>query len=203
MTPDEVDAIPYVNERGQIINHKENERDEQNLVRSHLPKDASVLELGARYGTVSCLISSILDDPTKHVAVEPDVMVLPALVHNKFTHKGRFHIVVGAVSRRPVAFNFTCGYGNHTFPHDVPTVESYTLEEIEKRYDVQFNCLVADCEGFLEQFFKENPTFPSRINTVIFESDRPESCDYAYVRSVLSSAGLTPVVDGFQSVWVR
>ena len=203
MTPDEVDKIPYIDERGRIINHLVNERDEQDLTRKYLPNNAQVLELGARYGTVSCLISSILSDPTKHVAIEPDVSVIPPLVYNKATHQGKFNIVVGAISRRPVSFNFTCGYGNHTLLSDIPTVESYTLEEIEKRYEVSFDCLVADCEGFLEQFFKENPDFPMRLNTVIFESDRPDNCDYNFVKDVLTKSGLKPVVDGFQSVWLR
>jgi hypothetical protein len=55
------------------------EAEEQFLVRKYIPKDANVLELGARYGTVSCVISEILDDPTHHVAVEPDHSVIEAL----------------------------------------------------------------------------------------------------------------------------
>lgn len=35
------------------------EAEEQFLVRTYLPKDAHVLELGARYGTVSCVISEV------------------------------------------------------------------------------------------------------------------------------------------------
>lgn len=203
MTPDEVDAIPYRAENGSIINHKENERDEQELVRKYLKKDARVLELGARYGTVSCLISAILDDPSKHVAVEPDVMVLAPLIHNKLTHNAKFNIVVGAISRTPVQFNSTCGYGNHTVPSSFSTIETFTLEEIEKRYDVSFNCLVADCEGFLEQFFRENPDFPSKLDMIIFEADGADWCDYVYVKETMQRAGLRPIVDGFQSVWVR
>ena len=49
MTPDEVDKIPYIDERGRIINHLVNERDEQDLTRKYLPTNAQVLELGARY----------------------------------------------------------------------------------------------------------------------------------------------------------
>lgn len=203
MTPDEVDAIPYLNERGLVIDHYVNERDEQNMVKKYLPKDARVLELGARYGTVSCLISSILTDPSKHVAVEPDASVLPALIYNKLRHGGKFNIVTGVVSRTPMAFDPTCGYGNYTYRSDTPMVESFTLEEMEKRYDVSFNCLVADCEGFMEQFLKENMEFISRLDMVIFEADCPERCDYAFVKKTLSDAGLKPVVDGFQSIWKR
>ena len=59
------------------------EAEEQFLVRKYIPKNANVLELGARYGTVSCVISEILDDPTHHVAVEPDHSVIEALTKNR------------------------------------------------------------------------------------------------------------------------
>jgi len=196
-------AVPYFNERGQVIDITKCEVDEQRLARQYVPKNARVLELGARYGTVSCIISSILDDPTKHVAVEPDISVGAALIHNKLTHDGKFNIVFGAISRTPLFLDFTCGYGNHTIPSDRSTIETFTLEEIEKRYDVSFDCLVADCEGFLEQFLRENPTFSSKLNTVIFEMDCHNRCNYDFVKQVFRDAGLHPVIDEFQSVWIR
>ena len=55
------------------------EKEEQMLIRTYIPSDATVLEMGARYGTVSCVISQVLNDPTKHVAVEPDSTVIEAL----------------------------------------------------------------------------------------------------------------------------
>jgi len=197
-----LDKIPYFNERSQVINTLENERDEQIMVTNHLPTNARVLELGARYGTVSCIVSAIVDEPTKHVAVEPDVSVLPALIHNKLTHDGKFHIVVGAISRKPACLDYSCGYGNH-LTTGRPNIQTFTLEEIEKMYDVSFNCLIADCEGALENFFRENPTFLSRIDTVIFEADCPERCDYEYVRQTIETNGLKPVVVGFQNVYKR
>ena len=66
-----------------MIDHKTIERDEQTLVRRHIRPDHCVLELGSRYGTVSCMINSLLDDPTRHVAVDPATEVLPALMRNR------------------------------------------------------------------------------------------------------------------------
>ena len=197
-----LDAIPYLDERSQVIPHLKNEREEQLWVAEHLPKDARVLELGARYGTVSCLVSAIVDEPTKHVAVEPDVFVLPALIYNKLTHSGKFHIVVGAISRHPVCLDYTCGYGNH-LTQGQPNIQTFTVEEIEKMYDVSFNCLIADCEGALEMFCRQNPELLTRLDTVIFEADCPQRCDYDYVKRVLELNGLKHVVVGFQNVYKR
>ncbi len=199
----------FLNKHGQPIDTTKMEVDEQELCNKYIPSNAQVLELGARYGTVSYVINSKLDDPTKHVAVEPDVTVIAALIHNKLVNRSKYNIVVGAVSRKPLQFNILAfnelgGYGNFTTPTESTShVETFTVEELEKRYDVTFNCLVADCEGFLEQFLDENPDFPNKLNTVIFESDSPERCNYTRVKEIFTRAGLKPVVDGFQSVWTR
>src|SRR6056300_408093 len=82
------------------------EKEEQFLVRTYLPRDAQVLELGARYGTVSCVISEVLQDPTKHVAVEPDPSVIEALLHNREENGGKFHIFNGIVSEHGCELQF-------------------------------------------------------------------------------------------------
>ena len=82
------------------------EKEEQFLVRKYLPKDAQVLELGARYGTVSCVISEVIQDPTKHVAVEPDPSVIEALTKNRRENGGKFHIYEGVISRNGYELQF-------------------------------------------------------------------------------------------------
>ena len=83
-------------------------------------------------------------------------------------------------------------------------VKSFTLEDIQKKYEIEFNCLVADCEGFLEQFLRENPDFVKGIDTAIVEYDGPERCNYDYVKQVFTDSGLRCVVDGgLHAVWVR
>ena len=209
MTPDEVDSIPYYDEHGRVIDHKTCERDEQTLVRRHVRPDHRVLELGSRYGTVSCMINAILDDPTQHVAVDPATEVLPALMRNRESHGAQFHVLTGVIARVPMAVVQTPDfnqYATFTVPWDSPNTESITVEQVQEKYGVNFNCLVADCEGFLEQFFKENPAFLTQLDTVIFEADFKQRCNYDYVRWVLNMNGFKMVdqlADGFQSVWTR
>merc|ERR1719236_98191 len=51
------------------------EYDEQKLAQKYLPQNASVLELGSRYGVMSCAISQIQKGSGKLVSVEPDPKV--------------------------------------------------------------------------------------------------------------------------------
>ena len=149
------------------------EKDEQMLVKKYIPHDGTVLELGARYGTVSCLITSILDDPTRHVAVEPDSSVIEALEKNRDRNGGKFHIFNGVVSNK----NFTlkrldcCEYGTYTEESDVPSLCSLSLDKLQNKYNLKFDCLVADCEGFFPQFIDENTWVLDQVRVIIYEKD--------------------------------
>jgi|TARA_B100000902_G_scaffold399470_1_gene470487 FkbM family methyltransferase len=153
------------------------EKEEQFLVRKYLPKDAQVLELGARYGTVSCVISEVIQDPTKHVAVEPDPSVIEALTKNRRENGGKFHIYEGVISRNGYELQFIDPkfeyheYGTHTKMSDNPTVENKSLDEIEKKYNLHFDCVVADCEGFFYDFVKENKERIKNMRVIIYEQD--------------------------------
>lgn len=192
----QIDSIPYIDEKGHVIDHKNEEREEQMLVLKYLPRTAKVLELGARYGTVSCAISSVLEDPTQHIAVEPDTDVIQALEANRVSHGASFRIFNGVVSSKPMFLEKygRNGYGSFTSVSDHPNTVSAPLESLSNV--VPFDCLVADCEGFLEQFVRENPEFIKKLRVIIYETDRQTTCDYNYINSVILDAGLKCVYKG-------
>ena len=158
------------------------EKDEQSLVRQYVPKNSTVLELGARYGTVSCVISETLEDPTRHVAVEPDETVLQALEQNKKRNGGKFHIFSGVISNKKYKVVESVidmddeyrEYGTYTkeiSQDEEGGVKSMSLEELQKLYGLQFDCIVADCEGFFCDFIDENPWILDQIHTLVLEKD--------------------------------
>ena len=69
------------------------EQAEQELVNHYILPDDVVLELGARYGSVSCVINSKLNNKQNQVVVEPDERVWQALQQNKTRNECAFHIV--------------------------------------------------------------------------------------------------------------
>jgi len=153
------------------------EKEEQMLVRQYIPPDATVLEMGARYGTVSCVLSEVLNDPTRHIAVEPDPSVIESLKKNRENNGGKFHIYEGVVSSHGYELQFIDPkfeyheYGTHTKMTDNPTVENKSLDEIEKKYNLHFDCVVADCEGFFYDFVKENKERVKSMRVIIYEQD--------------------------------
>lgn len=180
---------------------------EQYLANYYILENDVVLELGARYGSVSCIINSKLKNKTNQVVVEPDNRVWTALEENKKRNGCEFHIVKGFISNRLLDLvNLdVChgGYGATFIENENTNIPSFSLNEINDKYQLKFNVLVADCEGFLEVFFDENPNFYDNLRLFIFEADYPEKCNYNKIRDVLQRKGFLNLVYGHQNVWLN
>jgi FkbM family methyltransferase len=202
----------FFDEHGSIIRHMHVEREEQEQASAYITEDCVVLELGARYGTVSCTINKMLSNLNNLVVVEPDSRVWTALETNMKLNSCDFHIVKGFISN--VSLDLVQPdndpYGttavkltNESSLGDSqqPKIPSYTLEYIQTKYNVKFNTLVADCEGFLEQFLDENPELYDQIQLIMFEKDYPIKCNYDRIMYNLQKHGFQQIVAGFHEVW--
>jgi hypothetical protein len=139
--------------------------------------------------------------------VEPDARVWDALEINKHSNGCKFHIVKGFVSSKKLDLTNLddChgGYGA-TFIENVNTnIPSFSLEEIQRKYNLKFNVLVADCEGFLEVFFDENPEFYDGLRLIIFEADYPEKCNYNKIKAKLRQKNFRKLLEGHQNIWMK
>jgi FkbM family methyltransferase len=168
--------MSYIDREGKPVDI-DFEIDQHVLVKSFISKNAQVLELGARYGTVSCLISELINDPTKHVAVEPDTSVIEALKTNKLNNNGQFYIYNGVISKDKYTINTVEAshkyyeYATYTTKCDKGDIQNMSLQELERCYDITFDTLVADCEGFLCDFVEENKDMMQQFKLIIFEKD--------------------------------
>ena len=195
------------NEFGKEVDVKKIERKEQALAEEYILPGDVVLELGARYGSVSCIINSKLNNKKNQVVVEPDQRVWRALKENKEINKCQFHIVEGFISKSKLDLInldvYHGGYGASCIKNNDTKIPSYTLEDIKNKYNLKFNVLVADCEGGLEYFFEENPDFYKTLRLIIFEADYEENCDYDKIKNKLKSAGFLEKLKGHQNVWLK
>lgn len=183
--------IPYFDENGSKIDHFQTETREQKQAWEFVPEDATVLELGARYGTVSCIINFKLKDRKKQVSVEPDPIVLEALKKNRESHNGEFIIFDGVISHKNMKLhqdNYN-GYGNFCMPCNETSLKTIPLKTLIEETGLKFDTLVADCEGFLEQFFDENIDYFQNFRIIMFERDYPYRCNYPKIEQYLVSIG--------------
>lgn len=198
--------LEYYDEHGTKIKHLITERKEQILADKYIRPDDVVLELGARYGTVSCVINKKLKNKHNQVVVEPDDRVWKALEDNMERNDCDFHIIKGFISNKKLKLTdkeFWRGYGTSSEENATSKIPSYTLQEIQKKYKLKFNVLVADCEGFLCQFLDENPGFLDQLRLVIFEKDNPKMCNYNEIKQSLKEKGFKQLVPLFREAWRR
>jgi FkbM family methyltransferase len=191
-------------ENNKTIDINRFEKPEQDLAKKYINKNDIVLELGARYGSVSCIINLKLNCKTNQVVVEPDKRVWKALERNRTANNCDFHIIKGFISKKKLDLtNLNSGYGTTSIENENTQISSFTLEEVMKTYDLNFNVLVADCEGFLEEFFDENLDFYNNLRLIIFEADYPNKCNYKKIENNLINKGFKNILKGHQNVWIQ
>lgn len=192
--------MQIVNELAAPVDIQALENEEQALAQKVIAPDDVVLELGARYGSVSCVINRNLRNKLNQVVVEPDARTWGALEHNKRINGCGFHIVQGFISNQPQTLTNLAhhhnGYGATSIDSTTSTVPHYSLQQVEAHFQLRFNVLVADCEGFLERFLDENPQLYDQLRLIMFEADYPDKCDYNKIRAALRQHGFQESVRG-------
>jgi hypothetical protein len=198
-------AMTFYDEKNLIIDNNCIERLEQGLAGMFIIENDVVLELGARYGSVSCAINKKLNNKNKYkqVSVEPDKTVWSALDINKIKNNCHFNIVKGFISNKNLDLTID-GYGSTCFENDNTNISSYSLNEIKAKFNIEkFTAIVADCEGFLETFFDENPDLYSDLRIIIFEADYENKCNYDKIKQNLTKNRFSKILEGHQNVWLK
>jgi FkbM family methyltransferase len=192
----DIDNNKYYNEKGKLINHKVEERTEQEQAFKYIEPNDIVLELGGRYGTVSAIINYKLNNKKNHVVVEPDENIIPSLTKNRNLNNSDYHILPKIISNTNKK-KIDAGYGTHYVDvdnnNDNKTNNIISYQDFKKQYPLNFNVIVADCEGCLAEFIKNMGDDFSKINKIIFEADFPNLCNYDQLIQNLINNGFTMI----------
>jgi FkbM family methyltransferase len=196
----------FYDENNKIIDHTLVETVEQKYASEYIHEDDVVLELGARYGMASCSINQKLKNKKNQVVIEPDDRIWEALEKNRNINNCDFEIIKGFVSNYKLTLvdkDAFGGFGTTAMFDSTSTIPHYTMNEIYSKFNLKFNVLFADCEGFLEIFLDENPNLLTTCRLMIFEQDCPYKCNYDKIKHNLLQHGFKQIVDGFHQVWLK
>jgi hypothetical protein len=152
------------------------ERPEQELIAKFLPNDCCVLEMGGESGTTSLIIDKILQDPTKHVIVEPSQNSIPKLMRTQELYNTKFKIAYGFVGRNRAEHEKLwdeCKYR-----------KMFDINELENMVNQKFDVLVVDCEGAFYNILHDIPEILDNIKLIIIEMDGPDD-KVPFVRNTL------------------
>jgi len=186
----------FVNEKGENVDYNTFESVEIKMAKEFIRSDDYVLELGARYGGVSCAINSKLKNKTHQYSVEPDSRVWDALETNKKNNNCEFNIIKGTISNEPMKIiqnSRKFEDNNDWAAYTEISSDNCEIIDNHKLPDKPFNVLVADCEGFLETFYNENIDFFDKLRCIMIEKDRPDYCDYKRLENIFLEMGFQKV----------
>lgn len=179
------------------------EKQERRYLKQYLPKNATVLELGACLGVVSCLTNRLLDHPEQHVVVEANPKLIAVIEENKTRNNCRFHIEHCIVSNRPdneffIGKNILTSSNRRQSTEKIRVVGK-TVQDLENRYKLKFDVLLMDIEGGELDFLRENREKLKELNVIFMEihqhPDVLSKEDVEECKTLVESAGFEKVVD--------
>lgn len=176
----------------------------------------TVLELGGNIGQNSLMIADILNDDRNLVTVECDPEFAGQLFENCARNRRNFAIVPAALSKRRL---IQSGWNTVPLAEGAPVpagwkeVATVTWAQLRERHPLNFNVLVADCEGALVTILQDEPDLLSGLNKLLIEQDGPVDSRQP-LREFFSRAGFVRtysvpisngggIVDNFWETWVR
>jgi len=198
-----------------IINHGslDGELPEQKMSVRYLTGNEKVLEIGGNIGRNSLVIASILSDDTNLVTLECDPNIANQLKENRDLNHFNFHIESAALSNRKLIQR-----GWDTKPCDVLEdgynwVNTITLYELKKKYNIVFDTLVLDCEGAFYYILMDMPDILDDIQLIIMENDYHDITHKEFIDFILKhnnfavdyseSGGWGCCYNNFFEVWKR
>jgi len=183
---------------------------EQLMVATYLPPDAKVLELGGHAGRNSCVIATILNDSRNLVTLESNQEFVTNMYENRDHNRLQFHIEASALSKRPLIQSGWVSIPGEVVLPGYFRVHTITFDELQKKYNIEFDTLVADCEGALYYVLLDDPDILRNIKLVIVENDYPNQDRLCYTTDLYKENGLELVYSGsygeahnFYQVWKK
>jgi hypothetical protein len=186
---------------------------EQQMAVRYLTGTEKVLELGGNIGRNSLVIASILGNNPNFVVLECDVNIAAQLAENRDLNHFTFSIEPSALSKRPLIQRGWDTIVSDTVLDGYTPVSSITYHDLVLKYNINFDTLVADCEGALYYILQDMPEMLDHICLIIMENDYHDINHKNEVDRMLreknfyvdyvESGGWGPCYSNFFEVWKK
>lgn len=158
---------------------------EQKMAIKYLTGNEKVLEIGGNIGRNSLVIASILDESENLVTLESSPGISNILQKNRELNDIDFNIETSALSNKKLI-----QIGWDTVPSDVLLdgyhwVNTINFQDLQTKYDIEFDTLVLDCEGAFYYILMDMPEILKNIKLVIMENDYHNIEHKQYVDKIL------------------
>jgi FkbM family methyltransferase len=188
----------------------------QKLVLKYLTGNENVVELGGNIGRVSLVIASILGNANNQhnfVSIESNPSIASQLIHNRNMNSFYFHVECAALSKRNLIQQGMETKVSDDLLDGYIKVNSITFEDLQSKYNIQFDTLVVDCEGAFYYIILDFPDFLDNIKLIIMKNNYVSLPKKLYINDILKingfyveyveSGGWGPCYDNFYEVWKK
>ena len=168
---------------------------EQLMALRFLTGHEKVLEIGANIGRNTVLIQSILNKKynTQFVTLECDPISAARLEENRDLNNMSFQIENSALSKRKLIQKEWDTIVSDVVLDGYVAVNTITWEELRKKYSIEFDTLVLDCEGAFFYILQDMSNMLEHINMILMENDYHNIDHKEYVDYILKQNGFTCV----------
>lgn len=176
--------IMYGDIKGEII--------EQTMAIKFLNENAKVLEIGSNIGRNTIVIATILNNPKNLVTLESDPISAQQLTDNLKLNKIDTNVEACALSSTRLiqkGWDTIPLYDGDSIPEDWKEVATITYEQLMNKYNINFDTIVADCEGALFYIIKDYPQILDNVNLMILENDYKDKDHKEFINNILKMRG--------------
>eukprot|EP01117_Protostelium_nocturnum_P012593 TRINITY_DN4634_c0_g3_i1.p2 TRINITY_DN4634_c0_g3~~TRINITY_DN4634_c0_g3_i1.p2 ORF type:complete len:329 (+),score=88.54 TRINITY_DN4634_c0_g3_i1:127-1113(+) len=169
---------------------------EQLMIMNYVKPNNKVLEIGSNIGRATLIIATILgkNQSDSFVTMECDPGTCNQLHANLVLNNYQVHIEASALSNRKLMQK-----GWDTIPFEgeykpgYSLVKTITFSELMEKYRIDFDTLVADCEGALFYILSDDPNMLNGFRTIIMENDYHVLEQKEFVDEIMKSKGFNRV----------
>lgn len=158
-----------------ILNHGSfmHELPEQILAVKYLTGHEKVLELGGNIGRNSLIIGFLLREKNNNnfVTLETDETIANQLHENRIANNMDFQIENSALSKRKLIQKDWNTIVSDELLDGYKPVNIISYDDLMKKYNIQFDTLILDCEGAFYYILLDMPEILNNINLIIMEND--------------------------------
>jgi len=188
---------------------------EQIMAVKYISGKEKILEIGSNIGRNTLIMGYILkqQNSNKLVSLECDTDNFKKLEHNRDINNFTFHIENSALSKRNLIQKGWNIIVSDVLIDGYKKVNSINLENLYKKYNIEFDTLVLDCEGAFYYILQDMPEILNNINLIIIENDYESILHKNYVDKVLNSkkfkvvysrsGGFGECSNNFYEVWKK
>lgn len=186
---------------------------EQLMAIKYINPDDTVLELGSNIGRNTCIIAQMLSDDKRLVTLECNPIYVVQLTENRNDNNFNFQIESSALSKKSLIQRGWETTVSDIVPDGFFKVNTIDWSNLQKKYNLKFTTLVADCEGALYYILQDEPDLLQDFQTIIMENDFLDISHKKFVDANFIQHGFTcvyreaggwgPCSDCFFEIWQK